>query len=166
MEALGKLGIDGRLLIAQILNFGILLFLLHRFLYKPLLGMLEKRRALIEKSLEEAKAISEKLSSVEQMRFDELQKAKEQAAAIVEQATKHAEEKSAALIEKAKNEVHGVVQNAREKIRMEKEQMLASAKQEFGALVLLASEQVLKDVSDKELTGRLREKALSKATSR
>ncbi|MBI4250480.1 F0F1 ATP synthase subunit B [Candidatus Uhrbacteria bacterium] len=162
MEALGKLGIDGRLLIAQILNFGILLFLLHRFLYKPLLGMLEKRRVLIEKSLEEAKAIQEKLASVEQMRFDELQKAKEQAAAIVEQATKHAEEKSVALIEKAKNEVHGVVQNAREKIRMEKEQMLTSAKQEFSALVLLASEQVLKDVSDKELSDKLREKALSK----
>lgn len=129
--------------------------------------MLEKRSALIEKSIEEAKTIQDKLASVEQMRAEELEKAKEQASAIVEQATKHAEEKSAALMEKAKSEVHGVVEGAREKIRMEKEHMLASAEREFGALVLAASERILKDVSDEQLTGRLRTKALdlvSKAT--
>ncbi|MBI4272627.1 F0F1 ATP synthase subunit B [Candidatus Uhrbacteria bacterium] len=160
MEALGKLGIDVRLLIAQALNFAILLFLLHRFLYKPLLAMLEKRREMIEKSVEEARAISEKLASVETQREKEFASARTKAAEIIEKATLHAEEKSTALIAKAKHEVLLVVDAAREKIRTEKEQMMGDAKEELSRLVLNASRALLSDISDAELTERLTKKAL------
>jgi len=42
MELLGKLGVDPRLLLAQIVNFGLLLLILNKFLYKPLIKKIEK----------------------------------------------------------------------------------------------------------------------------
>lgn len=161
MEALAKLGIDGRLLAVQIINFAVLLFLLHRFLYTPLLGMLEKRRALIEKSVEQAKAISEKLATVEAQRKEEFARAQKEAAQIVERATAHAEEKSQALIAKAKHEVEEFLVNARQKMHREKEHMLADAKEELAQIVLNSTRALLNDVSDKDLTDRLTKKAVA-----
>ena len=51
MEILGKLGIDIKLLIAQIINFGLLLWLLKKFLYAPIVRRIEKD----ERELNEAK---------------------------------------------------------------------------------------------------------------
>jgi len=43
-----KLGIDAQLIVLQAINFAILLYVLNRFLYKPVLGMLAKRKEQIE----------------------------------------------------------------------------------------------------------------------
>ncbi len=162
MEALGKLGIDGRLLIAQIVNFAILLFLLHRFLYKPLLAMLEKRRETIEKSLQEAKSIEQRLASIEEKRHEEIARARSEAHQIIEKATEHATAKSAALLTRAKEEVGAVVTQAREKIRGEKQQMMHEARQELSTLILASVQTILEDVSDEKLSARLTKEALTK----
>ena len=57
MEILGKLGIDIKLLIAQIINFGLLLWLLKKFLYVPIVRRIEKD----ERELNEAKIQTEVL---------------------------------------------------------------------------------------------------------
>lgn len=162
MEALSKLGIDVRLLIAQLVNFAILLFLLHRFLYKPLLAMLEKRRETIEKSLQEAKSIEERLATIEKQRETEIAHARSEAKEIIEKAVAHAEDKSAALLARTKEEVGSVVEHAREKIRVEKEQMLSEAKQELSSLILASVQAILHDVSDEKLSNRLTKEALTK----
>ena len=54
MDALRPLGIDPALLIAYLINFVILLFLLRLFLYRPILNMMEERRQKIQASLDEA----------------------------------------------------------------------------------------------------------------
>ena len=48
MELFGKLGIEWKLLLAQGLNFILLLIILRKFLYKPILKMLDERRAKAE----------------------------------------------------------------------------------------------------------------------
>jgi len=49
MEALG---LDIRLLVAQLINFGLLIFLLNKFLYKPLIKMLDDRKKKIAEAAE------------------------------------------------------------------------------------------------------------------
>lgn len=143
MDILHQLGIDWKLLLAQLVNFSILLYVLHRFLYKPLLGVLERRSATIEKSLADAKALEERVkeTSAEQKKI--LASAKHEAAAILEKADALAEQKRQVALKKAKEEVAGVVQEAREKILIEKDQMLLEAKKQFEDLVLRATEAVL-----------------------
>ena len=55
-ELITKLGIDWKFLIAQIVNFLVLLFVLYKFAYGPILAMLEKRQKKIEKGLKDAEA--------------------------------------------------------------------------------------------------------------
>mgnify|MGYP001588456271 CR=1 FL=1 len=66
MELISKLGIDWKLLVAQIVNFFILLFVLYKFAYKPVLEMLEKRSKTIEKGIHDAKASEERLKEIVQ----------------------------------------------------------------------------------------------------
>lgn len=162
MDILSKLGIDGRILIAQIVNFGLLLFVLHRFLYKPVLAMLQKRADTIEKSLADARALDERLKRSEQVAHEVIEKAKKEASILLEDASKLAEQKRASALKKAKEEVEGIVCDAREKIAIEKEQMLLEAREHFADLVLQASRAVLEEDMGKELSGATLKKVVAK----
>ena len=59
MELLQTLGIEPKLLIAQIVNFAILLFVLWKVAYKPLLALMKERSDRIQKSLEDAEALKQ-----------------------------------------------------------------------------------------------------------
>ena len=61
MELLSNLGINGKLLLAQIVNFFILLYILKRFAYKPILKVLDDRKEKIEKGLRDAENAKDKL---------------------------------------------------------------------------------------------------------
>ncbi len=63
MELLSQLGIDPLILLAQVVNFLLLLGLLWKFLYKPLTRILRERRVTIRKSLRNAKKIDEDLKT-------------------------------------------------------------------------------------------------------
>ncbi|MBI4239732.1 F0F1 ATP synthase subunit B [Candidatus Uhrbacteria bacterium] len=145
MEILEKLGIDWRILIAQIVNFGVLLFVLHRFLYKPVLAILQKRADTIEKSLGDARALEERLKASELAGKELIKNAKREAAGLLEDAHKLAEQKRASALKKAKEEVERFVVDAREKIAIEKEQSLREAREYFADLVLQASKAVLEE---------------------
>ena len=87
MELLGKLGIDWRLLIAQIINFLLLLVILYRLLYKPVIALLDQRSAKIEKSLQAAQQIEANLKQTESERAQKILAAKKEAAVEVAQIT-------------------------------------------------------------------------------
>ena len=72
MEALG---IDLKLLIAQVVNFGILLFVLSKFLYKPVVTMLEERQKKAEQTIKDSDKATKTLIKSE----DDADKVREQA---------------------------------------------------------------------------------------
>ena len=65
MEVLAKIGVDWKLLLAQVVNFLVLLWVLRRFAYRPMLEFLEKRTKRIESGLRDAKLATQKLSEIE-----------------------------------------------------------------------------------------------------
>ena len=152
MEILSKLGIDGRILLAQAVNFCLLLFILRHFLYKPVLPMLEKRTSTIEKSLADARELGERLKASELSCKEMIAKAKREAAALLDDAQKLAEQRRASALKKAKEEVEHIVDDAREKIAIEKEQSLRDAREHFADLVLAASKAVLEEGMEKEFS--------------
>ncbi len=143
MELLQKLGIHPALLIAQIINFIILLLILYKFLYNPVLAMMKKREDRIKKSIEDADEISRKLKEME-VRYDEkLQKAKQEAMAILEKAEKDGVKQKDDAVNKTKEEVANIVNKAKEQITDEKDKMVQEVKKEMGSLVVAAMEKVL-----------------------
>ncbi len=81
-----KFGIDWKLMIAQLINFGIVFFILRAFAYKPILKLLDKRRQKIEEGLAFAEKSKAELASIEELKANEMKVAQTKAMAMVKDA--------------------------------------------------------------------------------
>jgi F-type H+-transporting ATPase subunit b len=142
MEILHKLGIDWKLLLAQGVNFLILLYILKRFVYKPMLAFLDERGAKIEAGLKSAEAATQKLAEAEAEHKAVLQAAQQQAKGIIEEAVVAAKQRDQRELEKTKSEIAKMLDDATKRTEAEKASLLREAKAELAALVLTATEKV------------------------
>jgi len=162
MEELVKIfHIDWKLLIAQIINFAIVVWVLYRFALKPLMKILEKRNVEINKSLDDAKQIEANLMMSAQEKANLIAAAKKEANAIIEASRTDGSRQAQELLDKAKNEVNAVVASARQQIADEKEKMLAESRKEIGELVINVTEKVLRGTLNKEIDKDLIAKSLT-----
>ncbi|MDP3970096.1 MAG: hypothetical protein Q8P90_00180 [bacterium] len=114
MEILGSLGIDIKLLIAQIINFGILLLLLTKFVYKPIIKKIEKDEELLKKAQTLQNNIEHEMSTNSEEQKKEIVKAKQRAREIIDEAeniAKDIKNNSRDEVEKEKKEVIQQIQS-------------------------------------------------------
>jgi F-type H+-transporting ATPase subunit b len=142
MEALHSLGIDGRLLIAQIINFVILLLLLKKFLYGPLVKMLDTRSEKIKRSLESAEKIENDLKNTEERNRKALAEAQSEAKKLIADAKKSAEEESLKIIEVAGRKALDQKTKALQEIEESKNRAKFEIKAEAAELITLAFEKI------------------------
>lgn len=161
MEILHKLGIDWKLLIAQGVNFLILLYILKRFVYKPMLNFLDERAGKIESGLQNAEAANKRLIEAEKEHKQLLAQAQKEARGIVEAALVVAKRRDAEQLEKTKAEVAAMLETGQKNIAEERERALREAKQELGALVVMATEKLTGIKVDAEKDNELIQKSLS-----
>lgn len=144
MEELVKtFHIDIKLILAQLVNFFIVLAVLYKFAYKPVLGMLNDRSAKIEKSLDDAKKIEEKLTAQEEEYKKVIAEARREAQGILEKANVQAAEKNEAMILKAKEEIGVIINKEKEKMLSEKAETMKEIKKEVVELVGLSLERLI-----------------------
>ena len=86
MQILNDFGVNWMLLAAQVVNFTILLLILNRFVYKPVIKLLEERKAKIAESLANAKKIEDRLDKLEVDRAKVIQEAKDESKKIITEA--------------------------------------------------------------------------------
>jgi len=141
---LAKLGIQPTALLAQIINFLILFFLLSKFLYKPLLKVIDERKKKIQEGLENSKKIKQEAEHLEEKRAQEMEKVKKEAAEIMQKAENNAEKLRRETIEKAKQDGQEIRKQARLDFEEEKRKMLADIKSQTAWLVLETTKGVLK----------------------
>lgn len=157
MEALG---IDLKLIIAQIVNFLILFLLLSKFLYKPIVKMLDDRKTKIEKGLSDSEAATKQLENAN----SEAQKIKDKAFAeaddIMKTAKKDGDEKAVAILKKANEQADKIVKNANEEAGLAKERALKEAKRELSNVVIMALDKIVNSEIDAPTKERLTEQAI------
>ncbi len=154
MDLLNKLGIHPTLLLAQIINFLILMFVLYKFVYNPVLNLMEKREKKIKKSLDKAKEIDEKLEKIKIDYDKKMTQAKKEALKILEEAKNQAEKEREASLQKTKKEVAEIIKKAKEQISLEKEKLVEEAKDDLDKIVILAVEKILDQRLDKEINNK------------
>ncbi len=88
MELIKNFGLDPVLLLAQIVNFLIILYILRRFLYRPILSILEKRKTLIKEGLEKTEEARIRLEKVMEEEKNILKNAQTQAKKLIDDAKK------------------------------------------------------------------------------
>jgi F-type H+-transporting ATPase subunit b len=116
-------------LLIQMANFLVLLWLLNKFLYKPILGILDERRRRMEDSERSVQELQERTSMQWAQYQAELQKAKSAANAEKEKLKAQGTEAERKLLEQARAEAARSVEEARKEL----EQELHRARQALGA---------------------------------
>jgi len=160
MEALQKLGIDFKVLIAQIINFGILFLILKHYLYKPILNALDKRKKRIKESLEKAAEIEKRSAASEEEYNNCLLKANQEASVIVDKARVDAEKTRKIILEKAEKEAEAVKIATEKDIADKRNALYADVKKNAGKLAIFIVTKVLKQDMNEELCQKSVDKAL------
>ncbi len=112
-----KLGIEPTLLVAQVVNFLIILALLNKLLYKPILAMLEKRKKEIADGVKTAEDMKIQEERMQEKHEKVLMKAREEALSIIEDAKKQGKEVEKELVSKAHEESLAIIGRARDEAK-------------------------------------------------
>lgn len=143
--------IEWPLLIAQIVNFLILVAILYTFMYKPVLGMLAKRRDRIAQSLKDAERVTAAAQEAEQEKAKLIDVARREAQEIRAQATRDAEKIAQDVRGRAEQEATDIRMKAQNEARTLTESALAGANKQIADLAILATEQLLgRELKNKE----------------
>lgn len=143
--------IEWPLLIAQIVNFLVLVAILHTFAYKPVLGMLAKRRERIAQSLKDAERVTAAAQEAEQEKAKLIEVARREAQEIRAQATRDAEKIAQDVRGRAEQEATDIRIKAQADAKAQTESTLANANKQIADLAILATEQLLgRELKNKE----------------
>ncbi len=132
------------LAIWTILVFLVLLVLLKKYAWGPLLKALEERRALIEKSVEDAKKATAALQQMQEESARQLAQARAEAAAIVTRSRADADRFREEMRLKAQEESTAIVKNAQKEIQLETQRAMAQIRTEAVDLSLAIASKLLR----------------------
>jgi F-type H+-transporting ATPase subunit b len=149
------LGINLTYLISQIVNFVLLLVLLRMFLYKPIVGMLDRRSEKIKTDLQEAEEARSKAEAAKQEYEEQLEEAREERRSIVAQATEQAEKMREDILAKARAEAQEIVTKTQDEVEYERRQALLGAQDQIADLAIAAAGKVIGESLDEKAHRRL-----------
>lgn len=165
MDFLETLGIDYRLLIAQIINFGILLFLLTRFAYRPIMGALDARKERIAKSLADASKAEERSKSLAAEHEQMLQKTGAEVNQMLAEARERAEAIRQQIVSQASGEAEEIIAKAKHEADRLHDQTITEARAHLAGLVVDATERVIRTKLSSKDDKALVEEALKEVAS-
>jgi F-type H+-transporting ATPase subunit b len=139
----GFINLD-KTLIIQAVNFGLLLLVLWRFLYRPLLAKMEERTQAIKKSLEEAQAARAEAQREREEHAAKIQAAYAEAQAIRAAALKEAAEEQRRLVEAARGEAARLVESAKAELEQDVRRARQELRQEVSDLAITVAERLIK----------------------
>lgn len=142
------LGLNWKLFIAQLVNFSVIVLILWRSAYRPLVKLMDDRARKIEQGLEDAKRIAIELQELEKTRGATLRDARTEAVRIIEEATVAAEKTRSDMLLKARTDVEKVVTDAKAAIANEKTVMLQEVKVHVAEIVIAATSKILEEKID------------------
>lgn len=157
---------DFGLLFWMVIIFGVVFFLLAKFGFPIITGMVDKRNEAIGKSLQEAKEIEVKMKEMTLEHERMLEEARSEQRTILAEASAARKEIVGKAREEAREEAEKIVSEAREQIAREKEAALCDVRREVAVLSVSIAEKILRrDLSDpsaqEEYISRLVDEAMS-----
>jgi F-type H+-transporting ATPase subunit b len=138
-------GLDSRLIIIQIINFGILLVALVYFLYRPVLNLLKERAEKIEQGLKDAAAAAEAKTAADAEKQAVLQAAHAEAEAVAARAKTAADAKAGVIVDEAQAKAAQIVSSAEATGETMRQNALKESEKEVAQLALLAAEKILRE---------------------
>ena len=145
-----NLGIDLKLLIAQVINFGLFFILFKRFIAKPFLNLIKEEEANEQKKEQLRVNLQKQDETIEAKRSsfkDEIAKKEEEIVASAKERAKAVENK---ILEQAEVQANRIKQDALIEIASEKQDLYKQVKQKITDLSLIIVDKSLKEVLNEE----------------
>ena len=158
------LGVSLPTLVAQIVNFTILLGLMYLVAYKPLLRMFDERSRKIRESMEQTELIKEQAEEATDETKRQIEAASKEGQEIVARAVQTGEEVKQKAQQDARQEGEALIVRAKAEIQQERDDAVDGLRREFANLTILAAEKVIDVSLDKEAHRKLIEKTLEEST--
>ncbi len=156
---IGTLGLNWKLFLAQFLNFGIVVFILWKWVFKPVGGALEARRKRIEESVLKAQAIEDRMRSAEKEYEERLRQAQIESNRILNLAQAQAEASKLEIAGAARTEAERILSDAKLVIAADREKMFRELREEVANLTVMAVQKIIRikldEHKDKELLNEI-----------
>ncbi len=161
----GALGIDWRMLLLQLLAFGILVWLLGKYVYPPLVKAIDDRERNIEKSVAAARDAEARAEKSQHEIEKLLRSARTEADEILARAHAEAAANVADAEEKARNRSEQIVKDAHVQLQADVAKARQALKHDAAQLVAAATERIIHEKVDSRKDAELIDRALSKELS-
>lgn len=143
MQIFQDFGVNPILLLAQVVNFLIILFVLKKFLYKPVLKIMSDREKEVKKGIEDAQAAQLKLDEATQKEAEILKKASERADKLIEEAKAQAQTMKTQAEEDAKSSAERILTEGRERVAQESAETEEKLTKNIGRIAITILEKSL-----------------------
>lgn len=163
MELLSSLGVEWKLLVAQIINFGILVFVLYKLVYKPLLKVLDERAEMVKDAADKSSSIDSKLDEIRALEESTLTEARKRGAEIIKETEVAALALRTKLEKEAMDSAAKVVREAEVRMKSENEKLHAELKLEMKNIVADAIESTVGKYINSDAKHKLAEEASREA---
>jgi F-type H+-transporting ATPase subunit b len=145
MEALG---INVGFLVVQIINFGIVFAVLSAWVYKPLVGLLDKRRETIAKGLEDARIATEARANAEKEAEKLLGEARSKAAQEAREIAVRAEQQAKEIRAAAEAVASKARETALAEVEQERARILSDLRGQVAILAVAAAQKLIGETLD------------------
>ncbi|WP_346662998.1 F0F1 ATP synthase subunit B [uncultured Merdimonas sp.] len=130
-------------LVLTMINLVVLFLILRKFLFRPVMDIMEKREAMIADGLKNAETSQTEALELKSQYEAKLQGAKEESSQMIERAKQEAKAEYDRIVSDADNEAQKLIQSARDNMDMEREQAIRDMKSQVASLAMDAARKVL-----------------------
>jgi F-type H+-transporting ATPase subunit b len=163
VDGLKALGINLPSLIAQVINFTILLIVLGWAFRRFLFPLLDERRRRIQEGLEASEEAKQRLAQAETEAGAELEKGRQEGQALIGQARQMSARIQDEARQAARADTEALLERARSEIQLERDAAIADLRREFADLTITAAERVIRRSLDRKAHRELIEEVLAEA---
>jgi F-type H+-transporting ATPase subunit b len=149
-ESGNVLQIEPAVLFLQVVAFVILFLVLRKYLFVPVLGVMEQREKEVVEALDAGERARDTLSRIEEERTRVLAEARDEGREAIQNSVREGEQARERILREAREEAHSVRQRARESAALEREEALLALRHQVVELALLAADQAVLSELDEE----------------
>jgi F-type H+-transporting ATPase subunit b len=146
--------------LVQLVSFAILFFLLQRYAFKPLFGVMEKRRQMVLDQMESAQKNREEANQYIEEQKQALQQARKEAYDIIEQAKSTGSKQADDILAAARTDANRVKDEAVREIENEKNKAVAALRAQVSGLSVLIASKIIEKQVDEQTQHQLIEQYL------
>lgn len=156
--------INPGLIFWTVVTFILLLLILKKVAWKPILTALDQRETAIKESLEKAEKAKEEAQRILYENQASLSKAEEESRKIVEQGRIYAEKLKEQMLKDSKEQAQKILSEATAEIDRKKEAAFGELKSQIADLVIQTTEKVLGETVDKNIHKKITDKYINEIT--